>query len=114
AGIWRVVTVVHEHRASLEEIAMALQQYVRQRLEQWMARAYELGQRLAGDSNQLFLKGYSFVADQDCVAWSDVAVTLPKHCGNVSDFVAARLAFTNSSTEFLERGKEIRFDEMWL
>ena len=70
------VALVHQHGAALEQVAVALEREVDDRVEQRMARADEGGQRLALRRDQRLLEGDALVARQHRLADADQAVAV--------------------------------------
>ncbi len=62
------VALVHQHRAALQQIAVALEREVEGGVEQRVARADEGGERLARRRDQLLLEGDALVAREHRIA----------------------------------------------
>ena len=86
------IALVHEHRAALQQIAVALKREVEHGIEQRMARADESSERLPLWRDQLFLECDALVARQHGIARADLPVAVSHRRRDVGDFVAARLA----------------------
>ena len=104
------VALVHQHRAALEQVAVALQGQVDGGVEQRMAGADEGGQRLARRRDQLLLEGDALVARQHRLADADQAVAVADRRRHVGDLVAARLALLDRAAQALEGFLEERLD----
>ena len=90
------VALVHQHRAALQEIAVALEREVERGVEQRVARADEGRERLALRRDQVLLEGDALVARQHRIARADLAVAVAHRRGHVGDLVAARLALADA------------------
>ena len=97
------VALVHQHRAALEQVAVAFEREVDDRVEQRMARADEGGQRLAVRRHQGLLEGDALVAGQHRLADADQAVAVAHRGRDVGDLVAARLALLGRAAQKPER-----------
>ena len=97
------VALVHQHRAALEQVAMAFEREVDDRVEQRMARADEGGQGLAVRRHQILLEGDALVAGQHRLADADQAVAVAHRGRDVGDLVAARLPLLGRAAQKPER-----------
>ena len=75
---------------------------VKRGIEEGMAGAYESSECFALRCDEGFLKGDALIAWEHRFTRSDHAVTIAYRRGNMSDFVAARLALPNCATELRE------------
>ena len=93
------VALVDQHRAALEQVAMAFEREVDDRVEQRMAWADEGGQRLALRRHQVLLEGDALVARQHRLADADQAVAVAHRGRDMGDLVAARLPLLGRAAE---------------
>ena len=101
---------VDQHRAPLQQVAVALQCQIDDRIEQRMARADERGERLPGRCHIRLLEGDPLVARQHRLAKSDAAVSRPHRRRHVRDLISARLARPGRAAQPTERLVEERLD----
>ena len=104
------VALVHQHRAALQQIAMALEREVERGVEQRVARADEGRERLALRRDQVLLEGDALVARKHRIARTDLAVAVAHRRRDVGDLVAARLALADRAAQALEGFQEERLD----
>ena len=67
---------VHQHRAALQEVSIALQDEIDRSAEEWLAGTDECGQRLAGTRAQGLLESDPFIFTQHWLTGPDQAVPL--------------------------------------
>ena len=91
------VVGVHQDRAALQEVPIALQDEIDGCGEEWLARTDERGQRLAGNGAEGLLEGDPLILAQDGLADADQTVPLADQGGHVGDFEAAWLAFLDGA-----------------
>ena len=108
------VALVHQHGAALEQVTVALEREVDDRVEQRVARTDEGGEWLTLRSDQRLFEGYALIARQHRFADADQTVAIAHRRRNVGDLVAARLTLLGRSAETLEGCVEERLDVVGL
>ena len=103
------VAVVHQHRAALQQLSVALQREGQHGVEQRVAGADECGWRLAVRREQGLLEGDAFVAARHRVASADLPVSVAHRCRHMGHFVASRLALPGRAAKLAERFQEEGF-----
>ena len=104
------IALVHQHGAAPEQVAVALEGEIDDRVEQRMTRADEGGQRLARRRHERFLEGDALVARQHRLADADQAVAVAHGCGDVRHLVTTRLALLRVAAEPLKCFEEEGLD----
>ena len=104
------VALVDENRAALQQLAVALEGHVDDRVEQRMARTDERRQRLARRGDERPLEGDPLVARKHRLADPDHPVPVADQRRDVRHLVAARLALPRRPAEPPERLVEERLD----
>lgn len=104
------VALVDQHRAALDQVALALERQVEHGVEQRVAGADEGGERLAGRRDQRLFEGDALVACEHRITGADLAVAVAHRRGDVRELVAARLAFARAAAQALEGFEEERLD----
>ena len=101
------VVPVGEHRALLEQRAVALDDQVGHRVEQGVARGEEVGLRLALGAGQFLGERDPLVlGEHRCGAGAGLAVAVADVGRDVADLVASGFAFGQPAAELLERFPE--------
>ena len=108
SGAGSKIALVNEHGAATQQVAMPLQRDVDDRVEKWMARADEGGQRLARGRDQCLLESDTLVAWQDRFAQADQAVAIAHRSGHIGDLVPVRFSLLGNAAEPPESFKEER------
>ena len=107
-GVLAGVVVVHQDRAALQQVAVALENEVDGGVEERVARADQLGARLL--VHPVLLEADALVAREDRAPDADQAVALADGRRDVGDLVAARLAPVDRAAETREGLEEERLD----
>jgi hypothetical protein len=93
---------VHQHGATLQQVAVALQGEVDDGVEKRMAGADEGGERLPLGRQQGLLEGDALVARQHRFADADEPVAVAHRGGHMADLVAAGLTLFGGAAESFE------------
>ena len=99
------VRFVNQHRAACQEVPVAFERQVDQRIEQRMARRHQGRLRLS--LNVLLVKTYPTIPRQHRIHAPDQTVPIPQSRGNARDFGASFLARTHDTANL----REGRFEE---
>src|SRR5471030_889125 len=100
------IALIYKHRATPQEVAMAVESQIQRGIKERMAGADEGGKRLALRGDQRLLKGDALITRQYGLTRSDQTVAVAHGCRNMGDFIAARLALAGSAAELLEGFEE--------
>src|SRR5690606_22701790 len=83
------IALVHQYRAALQQVAVALQREVEHGVEELMPGADESRERLARRGDELLLEGDALVPGKHRIAGADLAVAIAHRRGHVRQLVAA-------------------------
>ena len=108
------VVGVYQDRAPLQEVPITFQDKIDSCAEEWLARADEGGQRLAGNRAEGLLECDPFILAQDGLASADETVPLADQRRHVGDFEAAWFPFLDGTAQNPEGLQEKRLDEVRL
>ena len=110
ARLAAVATLVDQHRAPFQQVAVSFQRQVDDRIQQWVPGTHERRQRLPLRRRQGLLEGDALVAAEDRSRHAHQAVPVPNGRGNVGDLVTAGLTLPGGTAQAAKRLVEERLD----
>src|SRR5690242_20350106 len=104
------VSFVHQHRATLQQVRVALECQVKDGIQERMARTDECGEWLPLGRHQRFLERDSLVPWKYRLSNADQTIPVSHRRRNMGDLVASRLALLRGTAQTLEGFQKEGFD----